>query len=139
MPTYITGAEGQVHCTVDQVPQMPSTKSWATMEGGDPEGETSQLFPGAGIAAVAVPGPVKRSPVTLTRPYTVDMHAVVNALENAINSTMSAWYTPTDADGNALQVDTITYTGLLKQVKKPKWDASDGKAVFLTLVMECNT
>lgn len=136
---YVTSAEAQIHCKVDQVPTMPSTKSWTTFDGGNPEGDTSILFPGAGINAVAIPGPVKRSQVTVTRPYTTDMHAVVNALEASVNSTMSAWYTPTDADGNALQADTITYTGLLRQVTKPKWDAADGKVGMISLVMECNT
>lgn len=139
MTTFITEAEAQIHCTVDGVSQMPSTRSWTTFEGGDPEASTSQLNPGAGINAVAIPGPVKRSVVTLTRPYTKEMHAVVIALEGALNNHMSASYTPTDADGNTLAVDTVTYTGILKQVKKPKWDAESGKAGMLTLVMEANT
>lgn len=137
--TYITENEAQIHCTVDQVKQMPSVTSWTTFEGGDPEAATSQLNPGAGINAVALPGPVKRSPVTVTRPYTADMHAVVPALESALNSSMTVSYTPTDADGNALQTETVTYTGIFKQLKKPKWDAESGKSGMITLVMEANT
>jgi hypothetical protein len=82
---------------------------------------------------------VKRSAVTVTRPYDTGMHAVVNLLESSLNSTMSAWYTPTDADGNTLNADTITYTGILKSVKKPKWDSESGKVGMISLVMECNT
>lgn len=136
--TYITEAEANIHAKIDAVPQMPSTKTWTTFEGGDPEAATNQLFPGAGIKAVAIPGPVKRSDVTVTRPYTLDMHAVVNLLEGALNSSMSAWYTPTDADGNTLNADTVTYTGILKKVTKPKWDGGSGKAGMLTIIMECN-
>jgi hypothetical protein len=98
------------------------------------------LNPGAGINAVAIPGPVKRAQVTVTRPYTTDMHAVVNLLEGNLNSSMSAWYTPTDADGNPLNADTVSYTGLLRKVQKPKWDAeSGGKSGMISLIMECNT
>lgn len=136
---YITEAEAQIHAKVDQVPSMPATRSWTTFEGGDPEAATSQLFPGAGISAVAIPGPVKRSTVTVTRPYDTNMHSVIVRLEASLNSTMSAWYTPTDADGNTLNADTVTYTGILKQVKKPKWDAASGKVGDISLVMECDT
>lgn len=137
--TYITEAEAQIHCVVDAVPSMPGTLSWSTFEGGDPEAATSQLHPGAGINAVAIPGPVKRSNVTVTRPYTADMHAVLNALEASLNSTGSVWYTPTDADGNTLNADTISYTGIFKSIKKPKWDASSGKVGMISLVWELNT
>ena len=137
--TYVTEAEAQIHCTVAAVPSMPSTVSWSTFEGGDPEAATSQLFPGAGIKAVAIPGPVKRSNVTVTRPYTLDMHAVINLLEASLNSSGSVWYTPTDADGNTLNADTITYTGILRSIKKPKWDGGSGKAGMISLVWEINT
>lgn len=136
--TYITDAEAQIHCSIDGF-SFPGTRSWTTWEGGDPEAATSQLLPGAGINAVAIPGPVKRSTVTLTRPYTQAINQVVNKLNSSLNNRMSAWYTPTDADGNALVADTITYTGILKQFKHPSFNADSGKASMLSIVMECDT
>jgi len=89
------------------------------------------------MPSVAQPGPVTRTNVTVTRPYTQEMHAYVPQLEAAVNNTMSASYTPTDADGNPNSL-TITRTGLLKEVQIPNWDAKSGDTAMIGLVMECN-
>jgi hypothetical protein len=146
-PTYVSQNEAQI--SVDGLQYwngtsqvsvgLPYVKSWSTFEGGDPTAETSLLLPGNTMPAVAIPGPVKRTNVTVTRPYTADVHALWGALEAAVNGPMHASYTPTDADGNTLSYATVTRTGLLKTVQPPKFSASTGEVAMFGLVMECNT
>src|SRR6185312_14189853 len=99
MPTYVTSREAAIHASVDGV-KFPAVQSWATFQGGDVQSATSQLMPGNVMPSIAVPGPVTRTNVTVTRPYTEELHAYVPALEAAVNKAMSASYTPTDVDGN---------------------------------------
>lgn len=136
MATYETSSTAQIHALVNGV-NFPPVKSWTTFEGGDPQAASSQLHPGAGINAVAVPGPVTRTNVTVTRPYTAEMHAFVPALENTLNGRMSASYTLTDANGNP-NGPTITRAGILKELQIPKWDAASGTPAMLGLIMECD-
>lgn len=136
MPTYVTSREAAIHASVDGI-NFPSVQSWSTFQGGDPQGATSQLFPGNVMSAIAQPGPVTLTNVTVTRPYTREMHQFVPALRGAINDGMQASYTPTDADGNPDNV-TISITGILKEVQTPSWDAKSGETVYIGLVMECN-
>lgn len=134
--TYVTSREAAIHSTVDGV-NFPAVQSWATFQGGDAQAATSQLMPGNVMPSIAVPGPVTRTNVTVTRPYTQELHAFVPALEAALNGSMSASYTPTDGDGNPNSL-TVTRTGILKEVQIPNWDAKSGETVYLGLVMECN-
>lgn len=139
MATYISNASAQIHCTVAGV-NIPPVKSWTTWEGGDPVSSTGQLNPGAGMGAVAIPGLIKKSRITVTRPYTAEVDAIVEDLKSALNSSVSAWYTPTDGDGNPNGV-THTETGLLAQVQIPKWDGEGGggKSPMLGLIIEVNS
>lgn len=136
MPTYVTSREAAIHASVQGV-TFPAVQSWATFQGGDAQSATSQLMPGNVMPSIAVPGPVTRTNVTVTRPYTQEVHLSIPALEAAVNNSMSASYTPTDADGNPNSL-TITRTGILKEVQIPNWDAKSGEVAYLGLVMECN-
>ena len=139
MPTFVTENESKINASIAGV-SLPQVQSWTTFEGGDPSASTSKLHPGNTIAAVAVPGPVERTDVTVTRPYTTDLHSIVQGgtLEGAGNSAMSASYTPTDANGNPNGLP-ITRTGIFKGLTYPKWDAASGKVGMLGFVMECDT
>jgi hypothetical protein len=141
-PTYITGAEAIINVTVTGV-TFPAgmfasaNKSWSSWEGGDPSAAGSQLHPGGMAAAVALPGPLTRTNVTVKVPYTQAANSIYSQLEAAINQQMTASYTPTDANGNP-NATAITRTGLLKEIQFPTFDAKSGEAVELALIMECN-
>lgn len=118
---------------------LPYVKSWTTYEGGDPVAEQSQLLPGNTMSAIAIPGPIKRTNLTVTRPYTTDVHALWKQLEAAVNGPMNASYTPTDSNGNTQGYGTVTRTGLLKEVQPPKLSSSTGEVAMFGLVMTCDT
>lgn len=134
--TYVTSHEAIITVSLAGV-TFPTVKSWATFQGGDLSAATSQLLPGGLVRAVAMPGPPTRTNVTVTLPYSTDIHAILNNIEAAVNHAMTAAYTPTDVDGNPNDV-TVTRTGLLKEPQIPTWDAKSGEPVFLGLVMEAN-
>jgi hypothetical protein len=90
------------------------------------------------MGAVATPGPVKRSPVTVTLPYSVAIDALRTQLDGVCNQRMTASYQPKDADGN-INGGITTRTGLCKQPQFPKFDADSGAWTMLGLVMECDT
>jgi hypothetical protein len=134
--TYVTSHESIIAVSLAGV-TFPTVKSWATFQGGDKSAATSQLLPGGLIASVAMPGPPTRTNVTVTLPYSMEIHAILTDIEAAVNHAMTASYTPTDVDGNPND-ETITRTGLLKEPQIPTWDAKSGEPVFLGLVMEVN-
>jgi hypothetical protein len=137
-PTYITSNEAQIAVTVAGI-QFPSyIKTWKSFQGGDPVAATSQLQPGAGIKAVATPGPTTRTSVVVGIPYTLDLHAIRAQLDEMTNAAMSAGYTPTDADGNPNTDAQVARNGLLNKVEVGAFDAENGKAVILQLTMETN-
>lgn len=139
-PTYVTENEAIISVSVAGVNFPSYIKTWSTYGGGDPSAATSQLLPGnVQSGAIAMPGPVTRSNVTVTLPYSWDIHALVSQIENAVNNKMSAGYTPTDADGNPNGNKPVTRSGILKQPQFPNWDAKSGQPAFLTLIMECDT
>lgn len=125
MPTFVVQSEAAIHATVNGV-ALPTVKSWSSFAGGDAQSASSQLLPGGMQPALAMPGPIKRTNVTVKRPYTAALHNLVPTLEAAINGAMSASYTPTDANGNPV-AGRITRTGLLKEVQVPDFDAEADK------------
>jgi hypothetical protein len=137
MATYLTSNEANIQSTIAGV-TFPPVQSWKSYEGGDPMSETGQILPGNVMPAVATPGIVKRTNVTVERPYTMEVHAQILNIEGAVNNRMSASYTPTDADGNPNGL-TVTRTGIFKGPKIPKWDSEDGKPALIGFVMECDT
>ena len=137
MATFITADEALIHVSLAGVTFPTTIISWATFQGGDLSAATSQLLPGGLVSSIAMPGPKTRTNVTVTLPYSTDIHALINSIEAAVNNAMTAAYTPTDVDGNPNDL-TITRTGLLKEPQIPNWDAKSGEPVFLGLVMECN-
>lgn len=138
MANYYTEATAKITAHVDGVDHLPKIKSWSSYEGGSGQAATTQLLPGGMQPAVALPGPIKRATVTVKRPYTAGLHPHVANLENAINNSMSASYTPTDANGNPIG-NPITRTGILKEVTTPNSDATSSNPQYLALVMECDT
>jgi hypothetical protein len=145
--TYITEKDAIISVTlytsdgnghVTQVSWPADIKSWKTFEGGDPVASTSQMIPGNLMPAIARPGPVKRSSVTVTLPYSVAIDALRPQIDAGTNQRMVASYQPKDADGN-INGKLTTRTGICKQPQFPKWDAESGNDAMLGLVMECDT
>ena len=136
--TYVTANEANIQVTLAGVTWPASLKQWTTYAGGDPTAATSQLQPGGINNAVAVPGPTTRSNVTVTAPYTWDIHAMRTQIEAQLNQAMTAGYTPTDANGNTNSNNPTTRNGLLAKAEFPQWDAKNGEGTFFTLTMECN-
>lgn len=131
---YTSNGSGQV--TLISWPS--DIKSWQTFQGGDPVGSTSQLIPGNLMPAIARPGPILRSNVTVTLPYSVAIDALRAKLDAAVNQRMTAAYQPKDADGN-INGQITTRTGIMKQPNFPNWDAKSGADAMFGLVMECDT
>jgi hypothetical protein len=136
-PTFLTKNEAFIVASVTGVTFPASLTQWTTWSGGDPTAATSQLLPGGVLKSQAQPGPITRTNVTVTCPYSEEVHALRATIEACLNHLMTASYTPTDADGNQNDV-TTTITGLLKEPQFPNWDAKSGETVFLGLVMEAN-
>ena len=124
--------------TVAKVVFPSDIKSWSTFAGGDPVAATGQLIPGNLMPAVATPGPVKRSNVTVTLPYSVAIDALRSQLEGTPNQRMTASYQPKDADGN-INGKITTREGLCKQPQFPKFQGDSGADAVFGLVMECDT
>jgi hypothetical protein len=137
-PTYITSNEAQISVSLTGVTFPSYIKTWKSFQGGDLTAATGQLQPGAGVAAVATPGPITRSNVVVTIPYTTDLHALRPTIEAAVNSAMTAGYVPVDADGNPNSDAQVSLNGLLKEPMFPNFDAANGEAVMMQLTMECN-
>lgn len=136
--TYVTQAEAIIHAKVEGVDHLPKIKTWQSYEGGDAQASTTQILPGGMQPAVAAPGPIKRTNVTVKRPYTVELHPHVPHLEGAINNRMHVSYIPTDANGNPLAA-AVTRTGILRNVQPPSFDSKGTEEAVLALVMECDT
>jgi predicted permease len=135
--TYITASQAVISASISGI-TLPSVYSWSSFEGGDAQSATSQLLPGGMQNAIALPGPVTRTNVTVKVPWTISYQAIVTALEAAVGkSKMSASFQTTDADGN-ISGTQVTRTGYLKEVQIPSWDSKSGEAVYLGLVMECD-
>lgn len=138
-PTYITSNEAKIAVTLPGVTWPAYLTTWKSFQGGDKTAATSQLQPGAGVSAVAVPGPTTRSNVVVTVPYTRAMHNLRPRIENAVNGAMAAGFTPTDADGNPNDDSAISRNGLLKEAQFPTFDAANGDPVYMQLTMECHS
>jgi hypothetical protein len=140
--TYLTEAQAIIKCEIWDASGnrilLPGVSSWTSFEGGDMQASTTTMLPGGTMPAVAMPAPAKRTNVTLKRPYTMQLHPFIPALEGAVGrGRVSASYTPFDSDGN--QGQTITRHGFLKELQIPTWDAASGETVYLGVVMECDS
>lgn len=113
---------------------------WTSMDGGDMQATDTKTRPGGMGDEVSLGGPQTRTDCTVTRQYTNDvLHPIFPTLEALCgNGSMQVGWTPLDADGNK---DGSTYTikGILKEVTRSKLDANATEAVFLTLVMSCDS
>lgn len=127
---------------VDGVP-LPPTFSWQSMSGGDIESASLNVRPGGIMSSISLGGPSKRNDVTVRHVYGASngsdsFHHFLNALDTACGQTrMAVSFTPLDTDGNT-QGGTLTYTGTLKSVQHPTWDANSTNAATLTLVMDAD-
>lgn len=137
-PTFVTSNEAKISVSLAGVTFPSYIKTWTTFQGGDLSAATSQLQPGAGVNAVALPGPKTRSNVVVSLPYTTDIHSLRPSIEAAVNSAMTAGYVPTDADGNPNSDAQVSLNGILKEPQFPNFDAANGEKVMLQLTMECN-
>lgn len=119
---------------------IPSPYSWASFEGGDIEAEDVFTRPGGMKPGLNLGGPSKRSDVTIKTQYTSDWTGdVIVALENACGAlAVSASWTRLDATGNK-NGQSFNVTGILKSVQKPVFDANASGAVFIGLVIACDT
>lgn len=137
MPTYLRSDSARVQVTVSGV-TLPSD-SWSKMEGGDNVAETTQLNPGGMAPAVALGGLPKRSDMTVERPWSDALIGAFKALDQATGAaTVTATYTNLDANKNPIPGSGVTYTGVLKQVTRPNYDASSSTAATLAIVFEAN-
>jgi len=148
--TYVTEAEAIINVTIYTTSTTPGVQGspvawpsgivWTTFEGGDPSAATTKLHPGNMIGAVEQPGPIERSGVTVTTPYTTALSALVKAgtYGNCINNGMQAGFKPCDAHGNP-NGSSIGRSGLFKGLVFPKWDPTSGKTAMLGFVMGCDT
>jgi hypothetical protein len=112
---------------------------WASMDGGDIEATDTKTRPGGMGDEENLGGPRTRSDCTVERQYTNDvLHPLIPALERATGGGAGkiSW-TPLDGDGNP-NGQTESITGILKGVKKPKWDANASNTAFLVLTFGCN-
>jgi hypothetical protein len=118
---------------------LPDVYSWSSLQGGDLEAEDTFTRPGGMLPGINLGGPTKRTDVTVMRQYTADLHAFLVDLENACGNTR-AWaaFTLLDSDGNK-QPHTVTLTGVLKTVQKPNFNSEAAAAIFLGLVIGCDT
>ena len=145
--TYITSKDAIIWMTIN-IPTGSGTitplvwpsdiKSFRTYKGGDPKAETSVQIPGNLMGAIATPGPVKRSPVMVTLPYSVAIDALRPQIEMCLNYAATGSYTPKDANGN-INGQTTTRTGILQSSEVSGWDATKGEWTMITLTMECDT
>jgi hypothetical protein len=113
---------------------------WTTMDGGDMTATDTKTRPGGMGDEITLGGPRTRSDCTITRQYTTGMlHGLFPTLERLCgNASMSVSWTPLDGDGNT-NGETHGISGKLKEVMRGKFDANASEAVFLTLVMSCNS
>lgn len=117
---------------------LPYVISWASLEGGDLESEDTKTRPGGMVGQVNLGGPTTRTDVTVTRPYTAELHPYIVALENIAGSgTMHVSYAILNANGYTIG-STVTITGILKNVTRPNFDSNATGTAMLSLVMGCD-
>lgn len=137
MPTYLRQDQATISVPVLPV-ALPYVKSWATLEGGDLESEDVKTRPGGLVGQVNLGGPTTRSDATVMRPYTVELHPYIVALEEVAGlGTMHITYSILDTTGHVIG-PTVTLRGILKNVTRPNFDSNASGVAMLSLVMGCD-
>lgn len=137
MPLYFRSDTARIQVTVAGI-TMPAD-SWSKMDGGDNVAETSQLLPGGMAPAVALGGLAKRSDLTAERPWSDALVAIYKQLDQAAGSAeVSATYTVLGGDKKPIAGSSVTYTGILKSVARPGYDASQSQDAMLQIAVELN-
>lgn len=127
-----------IHAAVAGVnpPAVPS--GWSSLDGGDVQANNVKVWPGGMLHQQDLGGPATRSDITIKRPYSDSLHQYLVQWENVVGrAAMWVSYTLKDANGNPLS-GTVTYTGKLKQVIRPNYDANNNNPAFVTLVMSAD-
>lgn len=137
MGTLLREDQFLIHAGVAGI-NMPATTSWTSKDGGDVQAQNVNTRPGGMLPALDLGGPANRSDCTVKRQYSVELHPYIPLLERGVgNARMWVSWTPLDANG-ATNGDTLTLTGVLKEVLVPTVDANTAAAAFLTLIMSCD-
>ncbi len=153
MPTYLRQDQATISVFVwnpaTGLPaQLPWVKSWASIKGGDVDAATVASRPGGILGEINLGGPSSRSDVTVSRPYTSELHPFISRLDSWAGTTAMVVsyamlnYKRKDFSHNrAIQWEvtgpTVTVNGILKSVVRPEYDAEvEGVAMF-SLVMAC--
>lgn len=113
--------------------------AWASMDGGDMTATDTKTRPGGMGDEKNLGGPRSRTDCIVERQYTNDLiHPIIANLESLCGTGAGkiSW-TTLDGDGNP-NGPTESITGVLKEVKKPKWDANASGTAFLTLTFGCD-
>lgn len=125
---------------------LPTEYSWQSISGGDMEASSLNVRPGGILNAISLGGPAKRNDITVKHVYGSSaglqgyksFHHYLTALDAACGvGRMTVSLTPLDADGN-VQGGTLSFTGTLKTVQHPTFDANSTNVATLGLVMDCD-
>lgn len=117
---------------------LPSTYSWASMEGGDLEAQNVKTHTGGMLPEQDLGGPSTRTDATMQRNYNAALHAYFVQLENTVGKGgMWMSWTPLDANGNP-NGGTVTITGKVKSAKPSGRNANNTGPAYLVVVMSCD-
>ena len=122
------------HCTVAGV--QIDNLLWDSMEGGDATAETVQYPPGGMAPTVDLGGIAKRSDLVITREWSDTLIGIYKQLDAGTGKArVTASYSNLDANGVIVPGSTITYTGTLKGVMRPNYQAGTAELAKLQLTI----
>lgn len=134
MPTYYRTDQSAIHLAVDGI--TIDNNVWDSMEGGDNTAETVQYAPGAMGQMQDHGGIPKRSEMTLTREWSDLLVSIYKQLDLAVGAArVTASYSVLDANKNVVAGSTITYTGTLKGINRPNYQAGQAESAKLQVVI----
>jgi hypothetical protein len=113
---------------------------WEGRSGGDTDTDESKVRLGAMGPEVALGGTKSIDDVTCTKIFDIDGigQEYVWLVARAGNAPMTVVTQPLDRDGHA-HGRPWTYTGVLKGVNAPEYDAQSGDAAMIEVIMSVNS
>ena len=132
---YYRSDQGRIQVSVTGV--TLDSISWDYASGGDPSVDAQHYSPGGMQPQVSLSGIATRADLTVRRAWSDVLIAQYLKLDNAVGSTAKVTYTPLRNSSTSAGTP-VTFTGILKEVKRPDYDSGSSTVVNLELTISLN-
>lgn len=133
MPTYYRSDQQAIHVSIDGI--TIDNIVWDSFEGGDITAETVTYPPGGMGNKIDLGGIPSRSDITTAREWSDTLISVSKQLQNGVGAARATiTKTTLGANKSVVPGSTETYTGTLKGVTVPPYQAGTAEDAKLSLV-----